>query len=72
MTKKKSVSLGQRIRQAREAAGISQVEAALRAWGDHRRQADWSAYETDRHQPTILVLRKIAEVLGIKISELID
>ena len=72
MSRKKKPTIGQRIRQAREAASISQVEAATRAWGDYRRQADWSEYETDKTVPTIPVLRKIAKVLGISVSELIE
>lgn len=63
------VTLGQRIRQARDARGISQERLAIElgvSWSTVNR------YERDKNQPSVNRLRLIAEVLEIPIAELLE
>lgn len=60
--------IGEAIRAAREAAGLTQVAAAERAG---LQQPDWSDYETGAQQPRIETLRRIAAALGVEPGSLI-
>ena len=71
-TTPESIALGQRIREARLAAGLSQVAVATSLWQDPRRQPDISDYEAGLVVPGALMLGKIARALGVNVSELIE
>jgi transcriptional regulator with XRE-family HTH domain len=58
---------GQRIRQIRQARGLSQVEAARLAFIS---QAMWSSVELDEATPTIDKAHRIAAALGAKTEEI--
>lgn len=62
------MSLGNEIRKAREATGLSQEQLALEA-GLHRTYI--SLLERGKRSPTIDVLLRICKVLGTSASELI-
>jgi transcriptional regulator with XRE-family HTH domain len=54
--------LGQRLRSAREAAGLTQEEAAHKAGIDYKR---WQRLEQGTVNPTIRTLIRVADALGI-------
>ena len=60
--------LGAQIRKAREAAGLTQEELAFRA-GVHRTYV--SLLERDKKSPTIDVLFRLCDAIGLRTSELI-
>ena len=60
--------LGEQIRKAREAAGLTQEELAFRA-GVHRTYV--SLLERDKKSPTIDVLFRLCDAIGLRTSELI-
>jgi transcriptional regulator with XRE-family HTH domain len=60
--------LGDELRKAREAAGLTQEEVSFRA-GVHRTYV--SLLERDKKSPTLDVLFRICGALGLKASELI-
>jgi transcriptional regulator with XRE-family HTH domain len=60
--------LGDELRKAREAAGLTQEEVAFRA-GLHRTYV--SLLERDRKSPTLDVLFRLCDAIGVKASELI-
>ena len=60
--------LGDELRQAREAAGLTQEELALRA-GVHRTYV--SLLERERKSPTVAVLSKLCLAIGVRPSELL-
>lgn len=60
-------ALGQRIRSARDAAGITQSEAARRTGTDARRFTDW---ELGRHTPDHRYWPALANALGIPLEQL--
>lgn len=59
---------GDKIRVARVNAGLSQIALAKAAETSQDRV---SSIETGRNVPTVAVLARIAEALGVKISDLI-
>lgn len=60
--------LGQRLRDARRAAGLSQVQAARRT---RISQGQWSEFETGASEPTLAVLRRMARALGVRPGDLL-
>lgn len=60
--------LAAKLRTAREAAGLSQQQAA-EATGMY--QASIGRYETDKRVPTLAVLYKLAAAYGVEVSELL-
>jgi transcriptional regulator with XRE-family HTH domain len=60
--------LGDELRKAREAAGLTQEEVSFRA-GVHRTYV--SMLERNKKSPTIDVLFRLCDAIGIKPSELI-
>jgi transcriptional regulator with XRE-family HTH domain len=65
---RRSVLLGEALRQARKAAGISQEELAFEAGID---RTYVSHLENGHKSPTVDVLFRICPVLGMSASELI-
>ena len=61
------VSLGQKIRAAREAHGLTQAELAARA---HIAQAYLSYLEQDQREPSLSIAARIARELEIPLDEL--
>lgn len=61
--------VGKNIKKAREAAGISQEEFAVKMGKSGRQTA--SNWETGKNEPTISDIIKIAEILGTTVSYLI-
>jgi DNA-binding XRE family transcriptional regulator len=59
--------VGDRIREARRKAGLTQKELAQRSG---LRQSHISRLERGRHSPSFVTLEKIAEALGIPVSQL--
>lgn len=60
-------TLGQRIKEARKAAELTQVVAAKKAKVS---QVFWSNLECDNRLPRLEVLRRVAKVLGVAVSVL--
>ena len=60
--------MGEKLKAARKAAGLSQVELAERVGC---RQVDISRYESGRHEPKALTLKKMAEVIGCSMDDLV-
>lgn len=60
--------MGEKLKTARQAAGLSQVVLAERVGC---RQVDISRYESGKHEPGALTLKKMAEVIGCKMEDLI-
>lgn len=58
-----------RLRQLREARGLSQYDLASKS--GIRQPTIWR-YEAGEREPDLPTLRKLAEALGIKPSELVD
>lgn len=63
-----NLALGRAMRATREERGISQEALALKA-GLHRNY--YSSLERGSHNPSHLVILKIAEALDVKASELL-
>ena len=63
------MTLGERIRQARLAKGWSQPELARRCGWDS--QSRISQYETSKREPQLDDLRRMANALGMTLSELL-
>ncbi len=63
------INLGNKIRKIREAAGLTQAEAAARAGF---LQQVWAQYENAQVSPTVGRLKQIADALGVKPSELLE
>lgn len=61
------LSLGQRLRAAREARGLSQVTLAAEA---HISQGYLSQLEQDEREPTISIAARLAAALGMSLDEL--
>ncbi|MGD0897331.1 MAG: helix-turn-helix transcriptional regulator [Thermoguttaceae bacterium] len=62
-----SQTLGQRIRAAREACGLSQVTLAATA---HVSQGYLSQLEQDQREPTLSIAVRIARALGLSLDEM--
>ena len=62
------MTIGQRIRAARLAAGMTQEEAAY--WCDCKR-SQISNIETGCHEPRLSTMRKLADAYGTTVSALI-
>lgn len=62
------VLLGDRIRKIREDKGLSQKEVALKVDID---RGQYSRIETNKVEPTLSTLEKIASAFGIEIEDLI-
>jgi len=60
-------TLGQKIRAAREAHGLTQAELAARA---HVAQAYLSYLEQDQREPSLSIAARIARELDIPLDEL--
>ena len=60
--------LAAKLRTAREAAGLSQYEAAERS-GVH--QVSIARFETDVRSPTLPTLYKLAAAYGVKVCDLL-
>jgi transcriptional regulator with XRE-family HTH domain len=60
--------MGEKLKEAREAAGMSQTELA-EAVGRH--QKDISLYEKGQREPGALTLKKMAQALGCSMDELV-
>jgi len=60
--------LAERLRAAREAAGLSQAQAGERA-GLH--QVSIAMFETDKRTPTVKVLIRLAEAYGVSVVDLL-
>lgn len=57
------------IARARRRTGLSQTEAARRmGW----QPQTWADYERGRKNPTVTMLRRIAAVLGVTVSRLVE
>ena len=61
--------LGKRIKAKRKEKGIKQVDLGYAC--DIEKQS-MSRIEAGNTNPSILLLRKIAEILGVNLSELVD
>ncbi len=62
-----SMTLGERIRQARESLGISQAELARRV---NVSQAYLSYLERDEREPTLSIAARLARELGVPLDSL--
>ena len=60
--------MGEKLKAARRAAGLSQAQLA-EAVGCL--QKDISRYESGKHEPRALTLKKMAEILGCAMEELV-
>ena len=58
-------TLGDRLRKARELAGISSNDMAVQF---SRSRAAISGWENDHHRPTLLCLRQWAEITGVSLA----
>lgn len=70
MPKSKPLTTGQRIRAARLAAGLSQVDLAARL-DPPDQQCNISTWESGRFEPTLATLRRLAKGIGCKVAELV-
>jgi len=68
MTRPTTTELGQKLRDARAWAKMTQAQAAESA-GIH--QSHWSEYELGTVEPSITVLRRIARAVGTEARELL-
>lgn len=64
----KKQTFGQRLRELREAAGLSQTELARRA---KTGRPFLNRLEHDKQSPTLDMVQHLAQVLGIRIEKLI-
>lgn len=62
------ISLGYRIKEAREAAGISQTELALKSGVS--RATIWALESNNEHVTTTKTLIKIGKALGVSLESL--
>jgi ribosome-binding protein aMBF1 (putative translation factor) len=64
---RRAPTLGQRIRSAREALGLTQAELATRA---HVAQGYLSYLEQDQREPSLSIAARLARTLGIPLDEM--
>ena len=62
MKSKGGASMGEKIRQARENAGLSQKQLAEALGLDQSAVSNW---ETGKNEPTLHNLRRMADILGV-------
>jgi transcriptional regulator with XRE-family HTH domain len=62
------MTTGEKLRAAREAAGLTQEQLASRA---RCTQPTISALERGHYEPSLPVLRRLAQALGVPVSALI-
>mgnify|MGYP003319219046 CR=1 FL=1 len=60
--------MGEKLKQARKAAGMSQADLAEKV-GCH--QKDISRWESGLHEPGALTLKKMAQALGCSMADLV-
>ena len=60
--------MGEKLKQARKAAGMSQADLAEKV-GCH--QKDISRWESGLHEPGALTLKKMAQALGCSMDDLV-
>ena len=65
-----TLTTGQRVRAAREAAELTQDELAERV-GDGLTQSYVARLEAGKHDPTVPMLRRLAVALGCPLADLI-
>ena len=63
------MSLGKNIARVRERAGLSQAELARKL---KKSRSSVNEYESGRHEPPVLLLRRIAKLTGADIAELLS
>lgn len=64
-----TTALGARLRELRTEAGWSQWDLATQLQTRANRISDW---ETGRHEPTLPLLKRIAEVYETTVADLLD
>ena len=69
MARREDRAVGETLRTAREKAGLTQTQLGKRTGLD---QAVVSRLETGRNRPRIDTLRRIAQGLGLSVSELLS
>jgi transcriptional regulator with XRE-family HTH domain len=69
MTVRATVPLGQRLRDLRHDAKLSQHDMGHLVGTNQSRICDW---ETGRHKPQLKTLTRYAQALGITVSELLE
>ena len=69
MPAKRPPTIGQRIRSAREAAALTQVDLAAAAGTTQDHISD---VERDVHTPGLALLARLAKVLGVGLGELVE
>ena len=62
------MTIGERIREARRAKGLTQKELACRA---EMAEVSIGQYEREKRQPTISQLRRISNALGVPLDDLL-
>ena len=60
--------MGEKLKRARKAAGMSQADLAEKVGC---RQKDISRWESGLHEPGALTLKKMAQVLGCSMDDLV-
>lgn len=60
--------LGERLKQAREAKGLTQIDCAKAVGAS---QAAYSYYESDLRTPSVTVLMRIANLLDVSVDWLL-
>lgn len=60
--------MGEKLRAAREAAGLTQVQLAEKAGVQQR---DISHWENGHREPGVLIVKKMAQVLGRSMDDLV-
>ena len=70
MAKKRDTvpGLAAKLREAREASGLSQVQAGEKAGVHH---VSIAMFETEARSPTVRVLYKLAEAYGVSVCDLL-
>lgn len=60
--------MGEKLRAAREAAGLTQVELAEKVGVTQRDISNW---ERCKREPGVLIVKKMAQALGCKMDDLV-
>ena len=60
--------MGEKLRAAREAAGLTQTQLADKVGVQQR---DISRWETGRREPGVLIVKKMAQALGCSMDDLV-